>query len=68
MHVKIRISLPGGQCLVCGKSVGFLRRRTGISLCCDEHEKQILADLRELALSRQEAPVEEPSREESTAV
>jgi hypothetical protein len=68
MHVKIRISLQGGKCLVCGKSVGFLRRRTGISLCCDEHEQQILSDLRELALGRLEAPVEEPDREESTAV
>lgn len=67
MRVKIRISLPGDNCLFCGKHMGFLRSRRGNTLC-EEHEQEILADLRALALARLDGPVEEPVEEEAIVV
>ncbi len=68
MRVKIRISLGAKQCLVCGKRVGFLRSLTGDSLCCTEHEQQILDDLRALAGTRIENPVAETDEAGATPV
>jgi hypothetical protein len=68
VRIKIRISLQRDQCLLCGKRLGFLRRLTGSTVCCDEHEQEFLADLRALAITRLEGAAEKPLREESTVV
>jgi hypothetical protein len=68
MRLKIRLSFPGGQCKLCGKHLGLLRRLTGNTLCSDEHEQEISADLRALAVARLEDAAEEPVHDESTVM
>jgi hypothetical protein len=68
MRLKIQISPQRGHCLVCGERMGFLRRLTGKTFCCDDHEQHYLADLRALAFTRLQDSGAEPSRTRSTVV
>jgi hypothetical protein len=52
MRLRIQKSPLSGQCLVCGKDLGLLRRLQGAAFCSEEHQEQFLNDLGELGVTR----------------
>ncbi len=52
MVVKIEKKAKPGKCLVCQAEVGFFRRLAHRRFCCDEHEAQYLAELKDVAVGR----------------
>jgi hypothetical protein len=52
MVVEMEKTSKPGKCLVCQRGLGFFRRLTKQRFCTDEHEKQYLAELKEVALGR----------------
>jgi len=52
MVVEIAKTSTPGKCLVCECDLGFFRRLSKNRFCTDEHERQYLAELKEVALGR----------------
>lgn len=52
MVVKIEKKAKPGKCLVCQAGVGFFRRLAHQRFCCDEHQEQYMAELKDVAVGR----------------
>lgn len=52
MHVRVQYSPDGKKCPVCEQSLGLLRKLKKNQFCCEDHQEQYLAELREIAVGR----------------
>ena len=52
MRVRVQNRRHARCCPVCGIRLSLIRRLTGRRFCCESHEEQYLAELRELGVQR----------------